>query len=67
MARIIQGTRTGQILIGDFRTKVMQLDEDDAPKIVGVDTAGFMRGYQDSLANLQGVRLSGDEIASIRG
>jgi len=65
LARLIEAARPGQILIGNFRTEFLDPnDENVEPMNLGAPR--FIHRLQGSLSDLHGVRLSGQEIESIR-
>jgi hypothetical protein len=66
LARLIDGAVPGQILVGDFQTKGSYRSDGDRPEAPGLTAPRFIQGLQDSLSNLRGVRLSGEEVKSIR-
>ncbi|MGE0383275.1 MAG: hypothetical protein AB7Q97_01000 [Gammaproteobacteria bacterium] len=65
LARIVEQAQPGQILVGDFRTRVPDQHGREFPGRE-VDARGFIARLQDSLADLRGLRLAGGEIDSIR-
>lgn len=66
LARLIDGAMPGQILVGDFRTTGSYRGDDGSSEAPSLTAPRFIQGLQDSLSNLRGMRLSGDEVESIR-
>jgi hypothetical protein len=63
LARMIEAARAGQILVGDFRVQEIDAEIDEP---VVVDTVSLIDRAQETLANLNGLVLSGDCIESIK-
>lgn len=65
--RIINAARPGQIVIGDFRTRLPATDEDnDETPHTDLDTIGFIDTLQPTLAQFRGLVLSSERIESIK-
>ena len=64
LARMLESARSGQILIGDFVTRVPTSTRDGA-YLIEVDSPRFVDRVRKSLNRLKGVELSGEEIESI--
>ncbi len=58
LARIIEQALPGQVLLGDFTVPLADVGE--------VDTEQFISHLQDSLTDLRGIKLSGDEVSDIK-
>ncbi|MCI0399895.1 MAG: hypothetical protein L0Z68_01125 [Gammaproteobacteria bacterium] len=65
LARIVDYALPGQILVGNFKTKIADSDRPDA-KLLGIDTVSFIDRLQGSLSKLRGIELSGEKIESIK-
>jgi hypothetical protein len=63
LARMIDRALPGQILVGDFWVNMPDWEHGMVMKI---DTLQFIEKAQESLSNLQGLVLSGDNIDSIK-
>jgi hypothetical protein len=64
LARIIENTLPGQILVGDFHAKI-KLNEHTDAEMVESNTIGFIKQLRYSMSNLHGTRISGQSIKSI--
>jgi hypothetical protein len=65
LARMIERTLPGQILVGDFHA-AGALSADSSADGIDIDAIQFMELAQDQLASLNGLELSGDAIESIK-
>ncbi len=63
LARMIDRALPGQVLLGDFWGSMPDQDDGHAIKI---DTLGFIEKTQETLSSLQGLKLSGELIDSIK-
>ena len=63
LARMIDRAMPGQVMVGDFRVPMPDLDTGLVSKI---DTVEFIKKTQENLSSLKGLVLSGDEIESIK-
>ncbi len=63
LARLSVKARPGQILVGDFRERM--LDAAGGDEVV-VDTVGFIQRAEASLGRLRGIRLSDEEVRLIK-
>ena len=63
LARMIDRALPGQVMVGDFRVPMPDLETGLVSKI---DTVEFIRKTQETLSSLKGLVLSGDEIESIK-
>ncbi len=63
LARLIEQARAGQILVGDFHTKITASGEDQT--LVPIDSVRFIESIQPTLKKLCGIELSGDRIEHI--
>ncbi len=63
LARMIACALPGQVLIGDFQAPMF---DPDSARTRRVDAVDFIRRAGETISNLQGVTLSGDEVVSIR-
>ena len=64
LARILASARSGQILVGDFVTRVPTSMREGA-YILGVDTVRFVERIRKNLDLLRGLELSGEKVKSI--
>ena len=65
LARMIERALPGQILVGEFAANLPLGDTQDAERLL-LDSISFVDRAQQSLAQLNGVILSGDSIESIK-
>ena len=65
LARMLELTQPGQILVGEFLTEVPTSDSDSA-YLVSADTRGFIDRVGKHMSRLQGLPLSGRPITAIR-
>ena len=63
LARMVDKALPGQILIGDFN---LPMHRDDGRTVAPVDTLTFIERTRQTLADLDGLELSGDSIDAIR-
>ena len=63
LARMIDKAVPGQIMVGDFRVEMPDVDT-DMPR--SISSTEFIEKTQETLSKLQGLVLSGDEINSIQ-
>ena len=63
LARMIDQAMPGQVMVGDFRVPMPDLDTGSVAKF---DTVEFIVKTQETLSSLEGLVLSGDEIESIK-
>lgn len=63
LARMIDKAVPGQIMVGDFRVEMPDVDK-DMPR--SISSTEFIEKTQETLSKLQGLVLSGDEINSIQ-
>ncbi len=63
LARMVDQTRPGQVLVGDFRAPMHHEDTDET---IYVDTQRFIDLTQETLSSLEGLVLSGEKIDAIR-
>ena len=63
LARMIDQALPGQILVGDFR---VDLRETETGEIKPFETAEFIERTRQSLSNLEGMVLSGENVESIQ-
>ena len=65
LARMVERSLPGQILVGEFSARVPIGDAEDADR-VELDSIDFVDRAQSSLAQLNGLVLSGDAIEAIK-
>ncbi len=63
LARMIDKAIAGQVMVGDFRVKVADEKTGDPREI---DSIEFIEQTRQTLANLEGLVLSGDQVESIQ-
>ncbi len=63
LARMIGNALPGQVLIGNFQTPMFDSEGD---RTLRMDAIEFIRQAGETISNLQGVTLSGEEVVSIR-
>lgn len=63
LARMIDYSMAGQVLVGDF---LVPMPDWDRGCMVKIDTLQFIDKTQETLSSLKGLELSGDEIDSIK-
>ncbi|MSO93628.1 MAG: hypothetical protein EXQ86_09560 [Rhodospirillales bacterium] len=63
LARMIERAMPGQILVGDFW---VPMPDWELGQVTKIDSIGFIQRTQETLANLKGVVLSGDQVDSIK-
>ncbi len=66
LARLIEKARPGQILVGDFLTKMAGTANAQAKPGTDIDSIVFIEAIQHTLDNLRGVELSGHKIEDIK-
>ena len=65
LARMVEAAIPGQILVGDFRSRI-PADDRAAGTSVEVDTISFIELLQERLGELEGLELAGEGIDAIR-
>jgi hypothetical protein len=65
LARIIERTRPGQILVGEFAAQVLAKDADGMSHTT-LDSMGFVERAARAVAQLTGIELSGERVELIK-
>jgi hypothetical protein len=63
LARLIEHSQAGQIMVGDFLTR---MPSNDKQRIVMFDSVKFIKAIQPTLYKFKGIELSGDMIIGIK-
>jgi len=63
LARMIDRATTGQVLVGDF---MVPMTDVETGRLERISTVHFIERAQESLSQLEGLVLSGDEVEDIR-
>jgi hypothetical protein len=63
LARMIERAMPGQVLVGNFW---VPMPDRESGRLVKIDTVSFIEKTQATLSSLKGLKLSGDEVDSIK-